>query len=322
MSDITAATDWPVLAEVERGGFVEGHHRGAVVVLRGGEVVFAAGPVDVPMLPRSAAKPLQATGMLDCGLVVDDAQLALVCGSHTGQQQHVDGVRGLLASVGLDDSALDNTPSMPGDAKARRAMTVAGEGPARITHSCSGKHAGMIATCVAAGWPVEGYRAPDHPLQVRLRDTVSRLTGDPVTATLVDGCGAPLFAVTLGGLARGFAAVANASAGSSESRCAAAMRAHPELVAGTGHVTTKLMQQVPGLIAKDGAEGVYALALPDGTAAAVKIDDGASRAQLPVLFAAVRRAGVDVLDRAGAAEHATVPVLGHGKPVGHIHPTL
>ena len=319
MVDNRPTAAWPVLAEVVRGGFVEGHHRGAAVVLRGHEVLFAVGAVDVPMLPRSSAKPLQATGMLECGLVVDAAQLALVCGSHTGQQQHVDGVRGLLASVGLDESALDNTPSMPVDAKARRARTVAGEGPARITHSCSGKHAGMIATCVAAGWPVATYRDPEHPLQVRLRETVSRLTGDPVTATLVDGCGAPLFAVTLSGLARGFGAVATAGADSNAGRCAAAMREHPELVAGDGHVTTRMMQAVPGLIAKDGAEGVYAVAFPDGLAAAVKIDDGGSRAQLPVLVAALRAAGVtdSALD-----ELSRVDVLGHGAPVGAVRPTF
>lgn len=319
MAEQLTETDWPVLAEVVRGGFTEGHHRGAVVVLRDGNVLYSAGPVDLPMLPRSSAKPLQANGMLECGLVADASQLALVCGSHTGQQQHVDGVRGLLASVGLDESALDNTPSMPVDSKARRARTVAGEGPTRIPHSCSGKHAGMLATCVAAGWPTETYRDPDHPLQVHLRDTVSRLTGDEITATLVDGCGAPLFAVTLGGLARGFAEVATASPSSDAGRCAAAMREHPELVAGDGHVTTRMMQALPGLIAKDGAEGVYAVALPDGTAAAVKIDDGASRAQLAVLVAALRRAGVDVT---GIAELAAVAVLGHGKPVGEIRATF
>lgn len=315
MVEQAVATDRPVLAEVVRGGFVEGHHRGAVVVLRGGEQLVAMGPVDVPMLPRSSAKPLQATGMLECGLDVGPELLALVCGSHTGQQVHVDAVRRLLASAGLEESALDNTASMPGDSKARRAMTLAGEGPARITHSCSGKHAGMLATCVAAGWPTDGYRDPAHPLQVRLRETVSRLTGDPVSATVVDGCGAPLFAVTLAGLARAFAAVATAAAETAEGRCAAAMRAHPELVAGDGHVTTRLMQGVPGLIAKDGAEGVYAVALADGTAAAVKIDDGGSRAQLPVLVAALRAAGVSdpSLD-----EVAHVPVLGHGEPVGEI----
>ncbi|HVS67922.1 MAG TPA: asparaginase [Mycobacteriales bacterium] len=319
MADSAPATDWPVVAEVIRGGFVEGHHRGAIVVLRGSDVLFAAGPTDVPMLPRSAAKPLQAKGMLDCGLVVDPAQLALVCGSHTGEQMHVDGVRGLLASVGLDESALDNTPSMPADSKARRALTIEGVGPARITHSCSGKHAGMLATCVAAGWPTATYRDPASPLQVRLRDTVSELTGDPVTATLVDGCGAPLFAVTLRGLARAFGEIATADADSNTGRCGAAMRAHPELVAGTGHVTTRLMQGIPGLIAKDGAEGVYAVALPDGTAAAVKIDDGAPRAQLPVLFAALGHAGVDLTD---VADLGHVSVLGHGKPVGEIRPTI
>jgi L-asparaginase II len=255
--------------------------------------------------------------MLECGLDVDADLLALVCGSHTGQDMHVDGVRRLLASAGLDESALDNTASMPGDSKARRARTIAGEGPARITHSCSGKHAGMLVTCVAAGWPTVGYRDPDHPLQARLRETVSRLTGDAVTATLVDGCGAPLFAVTLTGLARAFAEIATAEAAGDAGRCAAAMRAYPQLVAGDGHVTTRLMQDISGLIAKDGAEGVYAVAFPDGTAAAVKIDDGGSRAQLPVLVAALRAAGIShpALDAAGR-----VDVLGHGEPVGEIRP--
>jgi L-asparaginase II len=330
-----AGAAYPVVAEVVRSGFVEGHHHGSAVVVRAGpvrddsvrddsvgdsvgdeSVLDSVGPVELPMLPRSSAKPLQATGMLRLGLEVDTEELAVICGSHTGQPMHVAVVRRLLAGVGLGEADLDNTPAMPVDRETRRAMTVAGEGPTSITQNCSGKHAGMLATCVVNGWPTAGYRDPAHPLQIALRATVEDLTGDSVTATVVDGCGAPLFAVTLVGLARAFARIAMAPGESAEGRCAAAMRAHPALVGGTGHDVTRLMTEVPGLIAKDGAEGVYAAATADGIGVAVKIDDGAARPRLPVLVAALRRAGVDA---AGFADFATVPVLGHGDPVGEVH---
>jgi len=173
----------------------------------------------------------------------------------------------------------------------------------------------MLATCVANGWPSAGYRDPSHPLQLALRDTVSDLTGDPVTATVVDGCGAPLFAVTLAGLALAFHKIATAERSSPEGRCGAAMLAYPELVGGSGHHVTRLMTGVPGLLAKDGAEGVYAAVTADGIAVAVKIEDGGDRARLPVLVAALRAAGVTA---PGLDEFATSPVLGHGDPVGEV----
>jgi L-asparaginase II len=307
-----------VVAEVVRGGFVEGHHVGSVIALGGdGSVVLARGRPDEPMLPRSSAKPLQAAGMLRAGLDVDDEQLAVVCASHSGEPRHLDVVRGLLARAGLDESDLDNTPGMPIDDAARRAMISAGQGPSRIAQNCSGKHAGMLATCVAAGWPTAGYRDPDHPLQRSLRATIEDLTGDAVTASVVDGCGAALFAVTLTGLARSFARIASAADGTFEHRCFATMRAHPDLVGGKGRDVTTLITDVPGMIAKDGAEGVYAAALSDGRAVALKIDDGGERARLPVLVAALRVLGVasPELDELG-----TVPVLGHGDPVGEVRP--
>jgi L-asparaginase II len=303
-----------------RGGFVEGHHAGSVIALRSdGSAALALGRPDDPMLPRSSAKPLQATGMLRAGLDVDDTQLAIVCASHSGQTRHLAVVRSLLARAGLDESALDNTPGLPLNAEARRAMTCAGEGPTRIAQNCSGKHAGMLATCVAAGWPTAGYRDPEHPLQQALRATIEELTGDALAATVVDGCGAALFAITLSGLARSFARMATAPDGSAEHRCVAAMQAHPDLVGGDGRDVTRMISEVPGLVAKDGAEGVYAVAMTDGRAVAIKIDDGGERARLPVLVAALRSVGVEapVLD-----ELATVAVLGHGDRVGEVRATF
>jgi L-asparaginase II len=198
-------------------------------------------------------------------------------------------------------------------------LIAAGERPTQITHSCSGKHAGMLATCVVNQWPTKGYREPEHPLQQALRDTVAELADEPVTATVVDGCGAPLFAVSLAGLALAFERIGTAAQATPEGRCAASMRAHPELVGGTGHHVTQLMTGVPGLLAKDGAEGVYAAVSAEGMSVAVKIEDGGDRARLPVLVAALRAAGYDA---PGLVEFETSPVLGHGDRVGEIRATF
>ena len=309
------------LAEVVRSGFVEGRHLGSVVVLdAAGAVVEAAGDAGSPVFPRSSNKPLQAVGMLRSGLrLADAADLAVVCASHWGQEQHLARVRAMLRSAGLDESALRCPPALPLDEDARAAVLAAGGGPTRVQMNCSGKHTGMLLTCLVAGWPTEEYQAPEHPLQQQLRAAVAAATGEPVAAVGVDGCGAPLFAVSLTGLARAFLALVSAAPGSVERTVADAMRAHPELVAGTGAEAgdTRLMAGVPGLLAKNGAEGVAAVAVPEKGAIAVKIDDGAARARPPVVVSALRRLGVaePVLDQL-----AETPVLGGGIPVGTVHP--
>jgi len=174
----------------------------------------------------------------------------------------------------------------------------------------------MLATCVAAGWDPHTYLDVAHPLQRAIRAEVADLTGDgdPVHVT-VDGCGAPLFSCTVAGLARSFARIATAPEGTPEHRVAAAIRRHPWFLGGTGRDVTRFIEGVPGLVAKDGADGVFAAALPDGRALALKVLDGAAR-PVPVVVAAVLRAvGVDaaVLDEIGR-----VDVLGHGVPVGAV----
>jgi L-asparaginase II len=173
----------------------------------------------------------------------------------------------------------------------------------------------MLLTCRARDWPTAGYLAADHPLQLALRATVAELAGEAVGAVGVDGCGAPLFAISLTGLARSFARIATAELGTAAHAVVSAMRAHPDLVAGTGRPATALMIGVPGLIAKDGAEGGFAAALPDGRALAVKIDDGAQRAADRAVVAGLRLLGVsaNVLE-----EWAELPVLGGGVPVGSV----
>jgi L-asparaginase II len=194
---------------------------------------------------------------------------------------------------------------------------MAGLAESRLAMNCSGKHAGMLLACQRNDWPISGYLAPAHPLQQLLAATVTELTGKPIAATAVDGCGAPLFATSLTGLAGAFSRIATGPA--ELRRVAEAMRSHPDLLGGAGRSVTRLIQAVPGLIAKDGAEGVYAAALPDGGAVALKIDDGAARAAELAVVIGLRQLGVS-----GAAldELGTQPVLGGGRPVGRLRPVV
>jgi L-asparaginase II len=305
-----------VLAEVVRSGFVEGVHRGSLVVVDAdGSVVLARGDVVSPMFPRSANKLAQATGLVELGYPGRDELLALAAASHDGEDFHVAGVRRILAAAGLDESALRTTAEWPGGEQAYRDAVLAGAGPRSITMNCSGKHAAMLATCVVQGWPLDDYRSPDHPLQQRLAATLERLAGQPAAATGVDGCGAPVLAIPLTALARTFSRAVQATPDAPERRVADAMRAFPAYVCGTGDDVSVLMAGVPGLLVKDGAEGVYAGALADGRAFALKIDDGAERPRPLVAAAVLRRLGVqaDVLD--GYDER---PLLGGGVRVGAV----
>jgi L-asparaginase II len=258
---------------------------------------------------------MQAVGMLEAGLDIDGELLALASASHSGEAFHLDGVRRVLAAAGLDETALRTPPDYPVDEVEKLAWVAAGTAPTPLAMNCSGKHAAMLATCVVNGWPTDSYPDPDHPLQKALLGTVERLAGEPVTATGVDGCGAPLFALTLAGLARAFVAIATAPPGTPEHRVAEAIRSNPEWLGGTRRDVTALIAGVPGLIAKDGAEGVYAAALPDGRAVTFKVDDGAQRARPPIMVAALRALGVDA---PVFGELADVPLLGGGRPVGTV----
>jgi L-asparaginase II len=307
----------PVVAEVVRSGFVESVHHGRVAGLAAdGSLALAIGDVAVATYGRSSNKPMQAVGMLELGLVLPPDQLALAIASHSGEPMHLARVRAILAAHGLDESALDNTADLPLDHDAAVVVLRAGHDARPVTQNCSGKHAAMLATCVVNGWSTVGYRDPGHPLQQALGATIERLSGETIAHVGVDGCGAPAHAVSLTGLARATATIASAHPGSAEFAVASAMRRHPELVGGTGRDVSLLMQAVPGLIAKDGAEGVYAAAMPDGRAVALKIDDGGGRARAVVLVAALARLGVPLDDAAHVA--ARTVVLGHGEPVGEV----
>ena len=305
----------PIVAQAVRDGFVESVHRGRVVGLdAAGQPALEAGDVHAPVLPRSCVKPLLAVGMLRAGLDVDGPHLAIVCASHDGTTAHVTLVREVLAAAALDEQALDNATMLALEPRAAAEQLLAG-GPDALHHNCSGKHAGMLATCVVNGWPTTGYLDRAHPLQRTLLASVEELAGERASHVATDGCGAPIAAMSLIGLARAFRSLVRADASSPEGRVASAMRAHPEIVGGERRDVTRLMRAVPGLIAKDGAEGCYVACSDDGRAVAVKIADGAMRACLPVMVAALRTLGVDTPQLAALAE---VPILGHGQPVGAV----
>lgn len=303
------------LVRVIRSGFHEGTHHGHLVVTGpDGHVLRAWGDVSAPVFPRSSNKPFQAMAMLDAGAGLAGADLALAAASHSGEAMHTERVQAILDRAGLTEDDLQCPPALPLDEPTRLTVLIAGGGPRRLTMNCSGKHAGMLTACLASGWDIATYLDITHPLQQAVHDQVAELAGERPCAVGIDGCGAPLFAISLSGLARAFGRV-NAAADGPAATVASAMRAHPEMVGGTGREDTRLMQAHPGLLVKGGAEGVHCAALADGSAVAVKISDGGDRARMPALVAGLRMLG---LSSALLDELSVGPVLGGGRVVGSI----
>ncbi|WP_328318266.1 asparaginase [Streptomyces sp. NBC_00388] len=310
----------PVLAEVVRSGFVEGRHRGSLVILAAdGSVEHTLGDPSRPVFPRSSNKPMQAAAVLRAGLDLSGERLALASASHSGEEFQRALVRTMLTEYGLHESDLQCPADLPLDPVEAEGYLAAGHGRERVTMNCSGKHTAMLAVCALNGWPTDSYLDPSHPLQRLVLTVVEEAAGERVTSVGTDGCGAPLMAVSLVGLARAFRAFVLAPEGSPERRVADAMRAHPEYVAGTRRPDTWVMRALPGTLSKMGAEAVQALALPDGRALAFKVEDGATRALGPVLARTLEQMGVEspVLARL-----ADAPLLGGAAKVGEIRATV
>lgn len=306
------------LAVTTRSGQDESLHFGAVVTLaRDGAIELALGDPSVVIYPRSSNKPIQATAMVSLGLKLSPRLLALVCGSHDGRPEHLAAAREILSTVNLTEASLGNTPGLPLNTEASEAVLREGGVRSALQMNCSGKHAGMLATCVHNDWPHDkSYLQVDHPLQQHIAKTMVSLTGEQIAHIGIDGCGAPAHAFSLVGLARAFRSIVMSPEDSPAGIVSSAMRAHPEMVGGPTRDVTLLMQGIPSLMAKDGADGVFAAALSDGRAVALKISDGANRARPPVMKAALQSLGVDV----GAVNPRAFasPIFGHGKPVGEV----
>lgn len=303
------------IAVVSRSGVDESVHFGAAVCIGAdGAIVHSVGDPSVWIYPRSSTKPLQALAMVRNGLALEPEKLALVCASHNGEAIHQQTAREILTGCGLDESALANTPDHPLHGPSAREAIRNGAPKSALQMNCSGKHSGMLATCVANGWPVDTYLDPDHPLQRAITGTVTELCGEPLGVG-TDGCGAPAHVVRLESLARAARAIATGAAGDAGDRVFAAMSGHPYMVGGADRDVTRIVASIPGFFAKDGAEAVYVGASRDGRAVAVKISDGGNRARSTVFLAALATAGFDVAD---VTEELTERTFGHGRPVGSV----
>ncbi len=301
------------LAVVERSGLIESRHLGAAIVLSPDGSERVLGDADALMYPRSTLKLMQAVAVQRLGARLEGAELVLSAASHVGTAAHVDAVHAILARAGLDDEALACPASWPADASSRRAAS----GPERVTMGCSGKHAAFLLACVRQGWPTEGYLHPEHPLQRAILAVVEELSGERVEHAGVDGCGAPVFALTLRGLARG---VRSAVADPDGARLAEAIRTHPWALDNPS--VTAVIRET-GLVAKSGAEGVFVAVAADGTTVALKVIDGSIRALVPVGLALLEQSGaVDAVAAARVVSETTERVLGGGEDVGVLRATV
>jgi len=302
-----------VLAEYVRDGVVESEHRGFLAALNAdGSIFKSLGDVETKIFPRSTVKCAQASAMVRSGLNLEPRLLALAQSSHSGAQMHMDGAREILASVGLAESALQCALDRPlGDAERR---TWGEKPPTQIAMNCSGKHAAMLATCVKNGWPIETYLEASHPLQLAIKAELEELAGEVITLTSTDGCGAPLFLLSLIGLARAVHEITISTDPVHQSVMNAA-RAFPEMVGGVGRHNTEMMQQVPGLFMKDGAEAVNVCSLADGRTFVFKVSDGSLRAFRTIVHACLKDFGIDT---------ALTPekVMGGPRVIGTIRATI
>ncbi|KJL28252.1 asparaginase [Microbacterium oxydans] len=327
MLETLTVQDAVELAVVERSGFVESRHAGAAVVLSpDGEVIARHGNPDALILPRSSLKPLQAVACITAGAVLEGEQLALSTASHVGTDRHAATVRDMLTEGGLTEDHLACPPAWPTDTATRDEMVREHGAPERIRMNCSGKHAAMLRACVATGWSTEGYLDPAHPLQAHIRDVIERLTGEKIAHTAIDGCGAPVHAITLTGLTRAIHRIGTASdrspfalhrvAGS----LVRAVRENPWTIEGPGRPDTVAIEKL-GVFTKGGAEGVMVMVAPNGTTVGLKMLDGSARASTLVAATLLARAGaLSDADVAALAEALPLSVLGAGVEVGRIRP--
>jgi len=298
-----------VLAEVTRGGVIESLHLGHLIILNSdGTTYLSKGSPELSFYPRSAVKSLQASAMLKAGLTVSDEELAIVCASHSGNQIHIDLVSKMLADRGIPLSAMQNASDKPLGEKEK--INWGDKAGTQLTQNCSGKHAGMLITCQQNGWDLGTYLEMGHPLQIAIKNEIELLAGEKVSASTFDGCGAPLFAISLTGLAKTFSTLVKSN-DLVYKQIVTACTKYPELVAGEGRLTTRMMRAVPGLFMKEGAEGIQVCALSDGRVIAIKIIDGSWRPVAPIIMEVFKRWGVLMPDE-------SVKIYGGASVIGEV----
>ena len=302
-----------VLAQYVRDGVVESEHRGHLLALNAdGSVNFSLGDPSHLIFPRSTVKCIQGAAMVRAGLKLEPRLLALGASSHSGSSEHIAAVREILTLAKLDESALQCALDKPLGEAERRTW---GEAPAtRIAMNCSGKHAAMLLTCVTNNWPTDTYLDAAHPLQVAIKSELETLAGEKITLTSTDGCGAPLFLLTVAGLARAMRAI-TISTDRAHQSVMEASRAYPQMVAGVGRLTTQMIEGVPGLYMKDGAEAVEVATMTDGRTLVFKVSDGSLRPFRVLVHAGLAKLGID-------SPYEVENVLGGNTVIGTIRATF
>jgi L-asparaginase II len=330
------------LVEVRRGSITESRHRGHVVAVEpdGNVVAFLGSPENVTFL-RSSAKPFQAMPLLLSGAAdrfgFTDREVAIACASHNGEPIHTELVASMLQKIGLGPEALKCGAHEPYGAEAARELRERGEAPNALHNNCSGKHAGMLAVALHLGAPIETYNKAEHPVQIEIGKTVAKFSNVPVEdlAVAIDGCGVPVFGMTVRAMALAFARLVSPPSSFDEAtrnacqKIVRVMSAYPELIGGTSdRLDTEIMRAAPGqLVSKVGAEGVYTAGIkpseqwPNGLGLALKIEDGDDhRARPTVVVESLRQLGV-LRDASleAVARYAFFPVLNRpGEIVGEI----
>lgn len=311
------------LGTVDRNGFVESRHIGsAVVTAPDGSIALSLGNPSAPVYPRSTLKPFQALASLQAGAPMVGAQVAIASGSHVGSLEHMDLVESMLSAAGLTEENLQCPAAWPQDSQARAWMIRTDRSQRRVAMNCSGKHAGFVWACAKNGWDLASYLNPQHPLQRLALSLIEQYAGEEIVHLGVDGCGAPVPAISLTGLSRAYGALGHApSDHSSDARLATistAMRDYPWAVEGVGKPNTVTMEDL-GIVAKLGAEGVLGMGTDDGYGVAVKVLDGSQRVATLVGLSLLVAVGQIDDGAAGAALKKFVePITGGGAEVGMV----
>ncbi len=309
------------LASLDRNGLIESRHIGAFVVIdREGSVIESGGDIDATIFPRSTIKPLQAIAALRAGASLDGVELVLASASHCGSHRHTDAVQSMLAHDHLTVDELGCPAAWPLGYNEKAERIAEGEGTQRVTMNCSGKHAAFLRACVANGWDTATYLDPAHPLQVLIRDVVEEFTGTTELWPAVDGCGAPLYGMSLRSLGTAIARVTDGHDANAE-RLVNAIRANAWALDGVGRDNTRVIEATDA-IAKIGAEGVLIISR-EGIAVALKCLDGSDRANTAVAVTLLARHGV--IDRSVAEDliaELVEPITGGENVVGRLSVTV
>lgn len=324
-----------IVAHVYRGGVVESTHLGHVAVVdHQGALLYGYGDPYRLTYARSAMKPIQALPIIETGTAdhfhLDQADLALCCASHSGEERHRTRVQSILRKAGQDDMVLQCGTHVPRDEESYRQLLKSGQSLTPLYSNCSGKHAGMIATAVYMGEDLQTYHKPEHPVQKRILHTVASITSYPEEKIHIgiDGCGVPVHRVPLAHLAWGFARMAapqeveDPFRREAIQRITEAMVRAPEMVAGKNRYCTDLMRAFKGrIVGKAGAEAVYAIGdREQGIGMAIKIEDGSGRATYAVMNEVLRQLGIGVKQELDQLDTYTNPDVKNmrGETVGRI----